>query len=114
MNRLSVKLLLLMLLMVLLLGTVTALIVARSFDTTQREVTRRSAEGLQAQGVAALRTLTEREAALSTATLQQGVATSQQGAHYLVEMVQLDDLANVARLVAEFAKRLEAGTRFER
>jgi endoglucanase len=34
--------------------------------------------------------------------------------HSPVEMVQLDDLANVAKLVAEFAKRLEPGTSFTR
>jgi endoglucanase len=34
--------------------------------------------------------------------------------HSPVEMVQLDDLAHVAKLVAEFAKRLEPGTSFTR
>jgi endoglucanase len=34
--------------------------------------------------------------------------------HSPVEMVQLDDVANVARLVAEFARRLEPGTSFTR
>ena len=34
--------------------------------------------------------------------------------HSPVEMVQLDDVANVARLIAEFARRLEPGTVFTR
>ncbi len=34
--------------------------------------------------------------------------------HSPVEMVQLDDVANVAKLIAEFAKRLEPGTSFTR
>ena len=34
--------------------------------------------------------------------------------HSPVEMVQLDDVANVAKLIAEFAKRLEPGTSFVR
>jgi len=34
--------------------------------------------------------------------------------HSPVEMVQLDDVANVAKLIAEFARRLEAGTSFVR
>ena len=49
-NRISFKLLLLVLLMLLLLGGATAVIVARSFRTAQREVMQRSADGLQAQG----------------------------------------------------------------
>jgi endoglucanase len=34
--------------------------------------------------------------------------------HSPVEMVQLDDVANVAKLIAEFAQRLEPGTSFVR
>jgi endoglucanase len=34
--------------------------------------------------------------------------------HSPVEMVQLDDVANVAKLIAEFAKRLDPGTSFVR
>jgi putative aminopeptidase FrvX len=34
--------------------------------------------------------------------------------HSPVEMVQMDDVANVAKLIAEFAKRLEPGTSFVR
>jgi putative aminopeptidase FrvX len=34
--------------------------------------------------------------------------------HSPVEMVQLDDVANVAKLIAEFARRLEPGTSFRR
>jgi endoglucanase len=34
--------------------------------------------------------------------------------HSPVEMVQLDDVANAARLIAAFARRLSAGTSFAR
>jgi hypothetical protein len=91
-----------MLLSLLLLGFATTLMVARGFGQTQREVTQRSVDGLRAQGRAALLTLTQRETELSKLMLQQGIATSQQGANYLVEMAQLGgsvpyDVADLAR-----------------
>ncbi len=90
-NGLGLKLLLITLVALVLLAAATAGLVTRSFRHSQREVTARSAEALEAQGRDALVKLLQREREIGAARLQQGAATSQLAAQYLVDAIRLGD-----------------------
>ncbi|MDP9374410.1 MAG: PAS domain S-box protein [Chloroflexota bacterium] len=92
-NRLGLKLMLITLVALVLLAAATAGLVTRGFRQTQREVTGRSAAGLEAQGREALVKLAERETELTAAALGQGVTASQSAARYLGEMIRLGGAA---------------------
>ncbi|MBV9788472.1 MAG: response regulator, partial [Chloroflexi bacterium] len=88
-NRLGPKLILTTLVFLLLLAIATALLVTQGFRQTQNDATRRSSEGLEAQGRDALLKLTQNEASLSTNLFHQAVITANQAADYFVSMAEL-------------------------
>ncbi|HEY0602157.1 MAG TPA: ATP-binding protein, partial [Herpetosiphonaceae bacterium] len=88
-NRLGPKLILTTLIFLLVLAIATALLVTQGFRQTQNDATRRSSEGLEAQGRDALLKLTQNEANLSTNLFHQAVITANQAAQYFVSMAEL-------------------------
>ncbi len=86
-SRLSLKFMLVTVVSLALLAATIAPLVANGFRHSQREVTRRSTAGLEAQGSDALLRLTEREVAITSAQLQLGVTASQQAAEYLAATI---------------------------
>ena len=88
-NRLGPKLILTTLIFLLVLAIATALLVTQGFRQTQNDATRRSSEGLEAQGRDALLKLTQNEAGLSTNLFHQAVITANQAAQYFVSMAEL-------------------------
>jgi PAS domain S-box-containing protein len=79
-----------------LLAATIAPLVANGFRHSQREVTRRSTAGLEAQGSDALLRLVEREVAITGAQLQLGMTTSQQAADYLAATILQGTTPDVA------------------
>lgn len=88
-NRLGAKLVLTTLILVTLLATVTAALVTLGFRQTQSNAVQRSRQGLETQGRVSLLQLTQREAQLGAAQLQQAAALSRAAADYLAAMRRL-------------------------
>jgi signal transduction histidine kinase/DNA-binding response OmpR family regulator len=88
-NRLGPKLILTTLIFLLVLATATALLMIRGFRQTQSDATLESNQALERQGREALRKLTDREAQISTAQLQQAVAAVQTSKQYFLDMAHI-------------------------
>ncbi|HEX6287787.1 MAG TPA: response regulator [Herpetosiphonaceae bacterium] len=88
-NRLGPKLILTTLIFLLVLASATALLVTRGFRQTQNDATRRSIEGLEAQGSTALLALTAREALLSASLFNHAVPVGKSVAEYFVAMLRI-------------------------
>src|SRR5689334_3796528 len=86
-NRLGPKLILITLTFLLLLAIATSFLVTQGFHQTQGEATRRSVQGLEAQGREALLGLTQREAQISILQFQQAAVAGHHAADYMVSSV---------------------------
>jgi signal transduction histidine kinase len=85
-NRLGAKLIFAILIFLLILGTATAAVITAGFRQAQQNATQHSIQGLQNKGRETLLQITQREAQISDADLQQARETALIAAKYFVNV----------------------------